>query len=197
VSRMPIVVRELATSDGPALHSLWAGMLPPPVREVDPADYAEHVLEMVAHEVGATVVVAEVDGQVVGAAYLHRTLVAPVAGAEALQVLMAVEPGRTRRGVGRALVEAATDHAESRGIENVIVVGGPGDREGNRFLARLGLSQVAVLRTAPVAALRARLAPEPATLPGTVRLPRRNRQIGQVVAARRSQQRTRLRPYVR
>jgi GNAT superfamily N-acetyltransferase len=199
VSRTPFEVRELTVTDGPALHALWAPMLPAPVREVTPTSYAEHVLQMISDERGAAVLVAEVDGVVVGAAYLHRTLAAPVSGAEALQVaLLAVTPSRTRRGVGRALVEAAVTHAEGLGLQNVLVVGGPSDRETNRFLARLGLSQLAVLRTAQVPALRARLPQDAGGLTGVVRVPRRNRQggqrsvqVGQVVAARRTQRRIR------
>ncbi len=190
MSRTPFLVRELAVPDGPALHSLWAAMLPAPVRDVGPADYAEHVLQMLAGQRDASVLVAEVDGEVVGAAYLHRTLPAPVAGAEALQVaLLAVTPSRTRRGVGRALVEAAVTQAEALGLENVVVVGGQGDRESNRFLARLGLTSLALLRTAPVAVLRTRLPVDSAGVPGVVRVPRRNRHVGQVVAARRTQRR--------
>jgi predicted N-acetyltransferase YhbS len=192
VSRTPLEVRHLAAADGPALHALWARMLPAPVRDVAPADYAQHVLDKIADEKDADVLVAEAEGTVVGAAYLQRSLVAPVAGADALQVaLLAVAPGRTRRGVGRALLEAAVTHAETLGIENVIIIGGPNDREGNRFLARLGLAPVAMMRTAPVAALRTRLPQEAGGMSGVVRVPRRNRQIGQVVAARRTQQRIR------
>ena len=192
MSRTPFVVRHLAVDDGPALHALWAGMLPAPVRDVAPGDYARHVLDKIADEKDASVLVVESDGTVVGAAYLQRSLVAPVSGGDALQVaLLAVTPARTRRGVGRALVEAAVTHAETLGIENVVIVGGPQDREGNRFLSRLGLSTVAVMRTATVTALRTRLPQETAGKPGVVRVPRRNRHIGQVVAARRTQQRIR------
>ncbi len=192
MSRTPFEVRELAVADGLALHALWAGMLPHPVHDVAPAEYAEHALGMLEGEKGATVLVAEVGGNVAGAAYLHRTLLAPVAGAEALQVtLLAVDAKHTRRGVGRALIEAAASHAELLGIDSIVVVGGPGDRETNRFLARLGLGQVAVLRTAPIAALRSRLPAEAGGLKGVARVPRRNRQVGQVVAARRTQRRTR------
>jgi N-acetylglutamate synthase-like GNAT family acetyltransferase len=192
VSRTPFEVRELAVADGPALHTLWAARLPGAVREVPPATYAEHVLEMIRDQQDAAVLVAEADGEVVGAAYLHRELVAPVPGGEVLQVaLLAVAPSRTRRGVGRALVEGAVSHAETLGIENVLVVGGPSDRETNRFFARLGLTQIAVLRGARVSALRARLPQEVSGGPGLVRAPRRSRQVGQVVAARRTQRRTR------
>lgn len=197
VSRTPFEVRELAVADGPALHALWAPMLPGAVPEVSPASYAEHVLQMIGHEKDATVLVVESDGDVVAAAYLHRALPVPVFGAEVLQVaLLAVAPSHTRRGVGRALVEAAVTQAEVLGVENVVVIGGPGDRETNRFLARLGLSQLAVLRSARVTALRSRLPQEVPGAGGVVRAPRRSRRVGQVVAARRTQRRTRGRSAV-
>ena len=197
MSRTPFEVRELAVADGPALHALWAPRLPGAVREVAPASYAEHVLQMLGDEKEATVLVAESDGAVVGAAYLHRALPVPVEGAEVLQVtLLAVAPNRTRRGVGRALVEAAVTYAETIGVENLIVIGGPSDRETNRFLSRLGLNQLAVLRGASVSVLRSRLPQEVPGAAGVVRVPRRSRQVGQVVAARRSQRRSRGRSAV-
>lgn len=71
----------------------------------------------------------------------------------------------------------------------MLVVGGQGDRETNRFLARLGLTSLALLRTAPVAVLRTRRPVDSAGVAGVVRVPRRNRHVGQVVAARRTQRR--------
>jgi len=62
-----------------------------------------------------------------------------------------------RRGAGRALVAAATAHAEERGIDQLVVSVHPGSRDANRFFARLGFAPLAVRRTAPVAAVRRRL----------------------------------------
>ena len=63
-----------------------------------------------------------------------------------------------RRGAGRALVAAATAYAEDRGIEQLVVSVHPGSRDANRFFARLGFAPMAVRRTAPVSAIRRRLA---------------------------------------
>lgn len=191
---MPVEVRPLSVDDGPALHALWAPLLPHDVTGSSPEEFASHVLGMLSLEPEASVVVARLDGEVVGAAYLHRTWVAPLAGAHTLEVnLLAVDPVHTRRGIGRALLEAAVSRAEELGIDDVVVVGAPANREAHRFLARLGLTTVAVVRTAPVAALRTRLVKEHAGLLNVQRVPRRNRQVGQVVAARRSQLRSRTR----
>jgi N-acetylglutamate synthase-like GNAT family acetyltransferase len=103
-----------------------------------------------------------------------------------------VEESQTRRGVGRALLEAALTHAEHHGIPNLLVSGSVNDRETNRFLARLGLAQVAVVRGSTVAALRARMPLESLM---AVRSSR-SKQVGQVVAARRLQRRSRVRDAV-
>lgn len=198
MSRMPVEVRPLSVDDGPALHALWAPLLPHDVTGSPPQEFASHVLGMLSLEPEATVVVARLDGNVVGAAYLHRTWVAPLAGAHTLEVnLLAVDPAHTRRGIGRALLEAAVSRAEELGIDDVVVVGAPANREAHRFLARLGLTTVAVLRTAPVSALRTRLVKEHGGLANVQGVPRRNRQVGQVIAARRSQLRSRSRHGVR
>ncbi|GAC1322167.1 MAG: hypothetical protein NVSMB13_00090 [Mycobacteriales bacterium] len=63
-----------------------------------------------------------------------------------------------RRGAGRALLSAAVAYAEEVGVERVIVTVAPGDREANRFYARLGLAPIAVRRVAPIALLRRNLA---------------------------------------
>jgi GNAT superfamily N-acetyltransferase len=63
-----------------------------------------------------------------------------------------------RRGAGRTLVAAATAYAEQRGIDQLVVSVHPGSRDANRFFARLGFAPLAVRRTAPVAAVRRRLA---------------------------------------
>lgn len=63
-----------------------------------------------------------------------------------------------RRGAGKALVAAAAAYAEQSGIEQLVVSVHPGSRDANRFFARLGFAPLAVRRTAPVAAVRRRLA---------------------------------------
>jgi N-acetylglutamate synthase-like GNAT family acetyltransferase len=63
-----------------------------------------------------------------------------------------------RRGAGKALVAAAAAHAEQLGIDQLVVSVHPGSRDANRFFARLGFAPLAVRRTAPVSAVRRRLA---------------------------------------
>ena len=188
MSRTAIDVRDLGPEDGPALERLWSDFWRP--SETDGGDLAESVLSTLAQEPGSRVVLAEADGQVVGTAYLRPGRLSPLVGDQTLQVShLQVSEHHTRRGVGRALMEAALHHAEQEGMSNVIVAGGVNDRELNRFLARLGLSPVAVVRGAAVATLRARLPLEMSVAARSSRA----KQVGQVVAARRLQRRARVR----
>ena len=188
MSRTPVDVRDLGPQDGPALERLWRD-LPRPAEWLDGADLAEMVLAALAEDPGSRVVVAESGGEVVGTAYLRTGRLSPLLTDEMLHVShLQVEESQTRRGVGRALLEAALLHAEHHGIPSLLVAGAVNDRETNRFLARLGLAQVAVIRGSTVAALRARMPVEPAMAARSSRA----KQVGQVVAARRLQRRARV-----
>lgn len=63
-----------------------------------------------------------------------------------------------RRGAGKALVAAAAAYADEVGVDQLVVSVHPGSRDANRFFARLGFAPLAVRRTAPVSAVRRRLA---------------------------------------
>jgi GNAT superfamily N-acetyltransferase len=77
----------------------------------------------------------------------------------AVHLSHAVVAGRhRRRGAGRALIAAAATWADQLGVEQLVVAVHPGARDANRFLARLGFAPVDLQRSAPVAAVRRRLA---------------------------------------
>ena len=63
-----------------------------------------------------------------------------------------------RRGVGKALLEAAADWADEKDSKHIVASVAAAARDSNRFLARLGLGQVAVVRASTVANLRCKLA---------------------------------------
>ena len=112
-----------------------------------------------------------------GAVYLKATTYSPVNPEPVLQVHnAAVVVDHRRRGIGKALVEAAVTWAEELGIGHVATAAASGSREANRFMARLALGPQAVLRMAPTGAVRAKL----------VGRCQGSRQVTQVLAARRS-----------
>jgi N-acetylglutamate synthase-like GNAT family acetyltransferase len=189
VSRVPVVVRDAREADASAIARLWSGLIGAPGTDTvgeTPELVVSRAVGRSLADPASRIVVAEDDGRVVGCAFLRISLVSPVHEERVVHVShVQVDPTYARVGVGRSLVEASLGWAEERQIESLVVATATDDREASRFLARLGLSQVAALRGATVTALRARLPQDPSggarggLGPG--------RRVAQVVAARRSQ----------
>ncbi len=196
-----ITVREARPTDAEALLALWGDLLRrvtpdrvgvPSLRDAQASlssSLAEPDRRVVVAETSVTGSVGRADGHataVVGAALLRRLPVTPLHVEETVHLShLQVHPAYRRHGVGRALVAAAAGWAEETSADMVLASVAATDREANRFLARLGLAQLATLRGAPVQALRSRL---PAEAPAVALTdPRTTRNVGQVVARRRSQ----------
>lgn len=181
MSRGQVTVREAGNEDVPALVELW-----------ETAD-AERVATSVARhaeQVDTRVVVAEVEGEVAGCAYLRVAYVSPLDAEPALHVShLQVASDHAAGDVGAGLLDSALSWAEERGLSTVLAGSAASDRDTNRFLARLGLGQVGVLRATTAVALRSRLLREETIAPRG--LSRGTRRTGQVVAMRRSQRRLR------
>jgi GNAT superfamily N-acetyltransferase len=94
---------------------------------------------------------------------------------------MHVLNGYRRRGVGRSLLEAAADWADEKDSQHIVAAVAASSRDANRFLARLGLAQVALVRATTVAGLRSKL--DPASAKSTAHA------VTNVVAARRMMRR--------
>jgi N-acetylglutamate synthase-like GNAT family acetyltransferase len=128
-------------------------------------------------------VIAEYDGEPAGAVLLCVSTLSPLNLEQAVHALAPfVAPGFRRRGVGHTLMEAAVTYAEELGVGHVLTAVSHDSRQSNRFMARLGLSQQAVLRVAGTPTVRSKLT---AQLPGKLRQ-NGARPVGQVLAARRS-----------
>lgn len=128
--------------------------------------------------------IAEYDGERVGAVLLRVTTISPL-NLEPLLTVVApfVVDGQRRKGIGRALLSAATSFAEDRGITTMATVATAGSREANRYFARLGLGPHALVRTAPVAVVASRLA---AAAGQRTPRPRQGARLADVMAARRA-----------
>ncbi|MDQ3485786.1 MAG: GNAT family N-acetyltransferase [Actinomycetota bacterium] len=104
--------------------------------------------------------VATLDGIPVGVAHLRRAPISPIHDEDAVHVgNLHVLTDHRRRGVGTSLMSAATDWAEEKDSQHIVAAVAASARDSNRFLARLGMGQAAVVRAATVAGLRARLSP--------------------------------------
>lgn len=189
MSRASVVLRTASPDDAVALRELWSDVLRPTTREEQLSDVLA-ILTAAAADPDARVVVAEIDGQVVGAVHLRAGVVSTLNLERMVQAFAPhVMPGHHRRGVGTALMEAATAFAEERGIGLVGGAALSASRDANRFFARLSMGPVAVLRVASTAGLRQRLPGiRPSRSPGTAS----NRHIDKVLAARRGRRQARV-----
>lgn len=185
MSRSLVSLRSAVASDAELLSELWADVL-------RRADRTEQVEDLRAVVVRATdnpterLVVAEYDGAVAGAVHLRVTTLSPLNLEMVVQAISPhVFPQFRRRGVGRALMDAAVSYAEETGIGHVATAAASASRDANRFMARLALGPQATLRVATTHAVRSKLNAQRPTVARTS-----GRQLTQVVAARRSMRRS-------
>ena len=168
VPRAHVVVRQPTADDHEAVLAMWdelrqrtgrSGALAP----VPSKTRLEAVLEKVSEDASCRAVVAELDGEVVGMACFIGRPLGPFADGPVVQIdYLHVRSEYHRRGVGRALVSAATAYAEEIGSEHVAVNVLPHVREANRFYAKIGFTPLVVRRVASVVTLRRSLGLEPA-----------------------------------
>jgi GNAT superfamily N-acetyltransferase len=193
LSRYPVQVRDARPSDAVVLMELWSGLGSKADRDAGPptAD-VEAAVARIAADPDQRLLVAELEQEVVGAVHLIRAQISPIHAEMAVHLThMQVLNSRRRHGVGRALVEAAVTWAEEKDTVHVLAAASVGSRDANRFMARLGFGQIAVIRGATVATLRTKLPVEP---PAAARVGSRNpRGVGQVLAQRRLQRRAQTR----
>lgn len=191
MSRSPVVIREAAPEDVLGLREVMTtGPLAEPGHS-RPQEAAAAVARAAA-DPDQRLLVAAQGAVVVGAVLLVRAPLTPLHADAALHVLhLHVREDARRHGIGRALMEAAVSWAEEKDIECVLAAAPVGSRDANRFLARLGLGQVAMVRGAGVSALRAKLPVEP---PAAARVGNRSHHnVGEVLARRRSLRRAQQR----
>lgn len=133
----------------------------------DDRDRLREQLSVLGAVEGGQVLVATCDGAPAG--LLLGRLVGPglfsdttVLGLEAVFV----RPSRRRRGIGHALLHAATVLAEEAGATEVYAAPLPGARGMQRFLARVGFAPAAAHRHVSTAALQRRLSHDVGALTG-------------------------------
>jgi GNAT superfamily N-acetyltransferase len=196
VLRNLVSVVDAAPADASALLGLWSALA---ARKSDGETTTHAVQEAaaavarIAADPDQKLLVARIDDQVAGAVHLARAPLSPIHGDHAIFVmhLQVLEDFR-RHGVGHALMEATVTWAEEKNTGHVVAAASVSSRDANRFMARLGLGQMAVVRGASTAALRAKL---PVETPAAARVgSRTHRSVGHVVAQRRSLRRAQRRP---
>lgn len=185
MSRSLVSLRAALPSDAIVLSELWSEVL----RRAEPEDQMADlvtIIEAAAASDHERLVVAEYDGEVAGAVHLRVTTMTPINLERVVQAVSPhVLPRYRRRGVGRALMDAAVSYAEELGVGHVATAAASGSRDANRFMARLALGPWAVLRVASTPMLRSKVTAQHPTLHQS-----RGRRLPQVVAARRSMRRS-------
>ena len=184
--RSQVSLRSAAPEDADELVEVWAEVVRRAERSEQVADLLR-VIERVAALPEERLVVADYDGQLAGAVHLRATTLTPLNLEPVVQAISPhVLPQFRRRGVGRALMEAAVAFADELGIGHVASAASSGSRDANRFMARLALGPHATLRVAPTAVVKAKLA---AQRPAVARQSGRQH-LTHVLAARRSMRRS-------
>lgn len=185
VSRSPITLRDARVEDAVFVAGLWSPML----RRSDAEDQAADVRALIATaeaSPGERLVVAEYDGEPAGAVLLRISTITPINLEPTVETVAPyVAGGFRRRGVGRALMEAAVNWAEEMGVGHVSAGAAHSERDANRFLARLGLGSQHVVRSNTTHAVRTKLNAQRPHDRREGRVP-----LGQVLAARRAMRRT-------
>jgi len=154
-----LVLQEPVAADpaGPAAGGVPAAEAPP---------LHEDVVAAALRRPDVVVLLAEAGDRAVGVLVLRRGEVLPLSDVPAAHVdQLAVVPAERRRGVGRALLEAAARAADADGVARIVVSAPPTGREAHRFLARLGFAPLVVQRCASVPALRRSLRAQAAGRP--------------------------------
>ena len=202
MARRPVLVRDAVPADADDLVALWSPTDRPADRAADrsggrpPAEYAAASVARIAAEPDQRLLVARLGEDVAGAVHLVRGPLSPVQEDVAVYVMhLQVHESLRRHGVGHALMSAVVAWAEEKDSTHVIAGASVVSRDANRFMARLGLGQIATVRGATVAALRAKLpveAPAAARVGG--RHPLGHRSVSQVLVQRRSMRRSQVRP---
>jgi GNAT superfamily N-acetyltransferase len=195
MSRCPVHVRDASPDDAGALVQVWAGLASRScTREAQPSPVVEAAAAAarIAALPDQRLLVGVLDGTVVGAVHLILAPLSPIHTEQAVHLShLHVLPEFRKHGVGKAMVEAALDWAEDTDAPHLLAAASAGSRDANRFMSRLGLTQVAVLRGALVSTLRSKLPVHP---PAAACVGNRNsRSVGQVIAQRRSMRRAQSR----
>jgi GNAT superfamily N-acetyltransferase len=97
-----------------------------------------------------TILVADDGGEVVGLATLYRDFPSIRHGWRCWLQDLVVTPSRRSQGVGRALLDAATEWARQRGCTYLMLDSGTGRKDAHRFYLREGMTQGSLTFTRPI-----------------------------------------------
>src|SRR5262245_46183897 len=165
MTRGPVLVRDAVPEDAAALHAIWndfnGGSDGQERADLTLAETERAVIRLET-DPSERLLVATLEGAPVGVAHVRRAPISPIHEEDAVPVgYLHVLSEFRRRGIGEQLLEAAADWADEKDSKHIVAAVGASARDANRFLARLGLAQVAIVRASTVASLRCKLSGSP------------------------------------
>jgi GNAT superfamily N-acetyltransferase len=132
------VIREAQAADAGALVGAYEWLFAPPGSR--PAQWdkerASSRLAGLVDASDATMLVADVDGAVVGICSVYLDVVSVRFGQRAWVEDLAVDPGHRSAGHGKALLDAAKDWARARGATHLELDSGEARADAHRFYMR-------------------------------------------------------------
>lgn len=130
---MAVTIRSAALEDAGAIVLLNEQEMGYPY----PLDKAREQLEMLLKDPGQRILVAEVDGQIVG--YIHAADYLALYAPPLKNIMgIAVSSAHRRKGVGKALLTAVEDWAKQSGAAGVRLVSGASRTEAHMFYRACG-----------------------------------------------------------
>jgi GNAT superfamily N-acetyltransferase len=168
---------ETSREEGSDVLSSTALWREPPVAE------AAAALDLNLANPDRRIIVALIEGDIVGAVMCDISTTTPVNLTRVLVVTeLQVLPAFRRKGVATTLLRTAANYGEDFNCEVVATMTPAHARESNRFLTKLGFSQVSVVRATQASMLQSKLSTK-AT---------RSRDTGRKIAVRRTLRRRQL-----
>jgi len=163
MNRGAVQIRDASAQDAAGLRTIWIDFTSGHRALQEPGaslEQIERAIRRLETEPSERLLVATLNDGPVGVAHLRRAPVSPIHDEDAIHVgYLHVLSQYRRRGVGKQLLEAAADWADEKNSPHVVASVAAAARDANRFLARLGFSQVAVVRACSVTTLRNKLEP--------------------------------------
>lgn len=170
-ARPPVTLRDATIDDAENLIRLWAACAAAAGDEGSEAfsqqtlwreptceEAAEALAFNFAQRARRILVAVDDDERVVGAVVGDLATLTPVSRSRVLVVTdLQVAPECRRKSIAALLLSAIAAHAEEQGCEIILSTVSAHARESNRYMAKLGFNQIAVLRAAQTSLLRARL----------------------------------------
>lgn len=196
-ARPSIILRDADREDAAALIALWsecagagrdegseAFTQQSLWREPGVAEAAS-ALDLTLSRPDKRVIVALIDGEIVGATVCDVSTLTPINLTRILIVTeIQVSPRFRRRSVASTLLSAAASYGEDHNCEIVLAAIPVHSREPHRYLTKIGFNQVAVLRAIQSSKLRSRLTTKATN----------SRDTGKLIAVRRTLRRRQSEP---